>query len=303
MLCRRWPTNGQRRTGVETVDKRGLKLVWAGALALALFQFALLGKRGGGSFWESHLWPWLSQVLIAAPIVAVALFTSWRLRPRRPERLAAALGGIGGFCFLAVPAAVPLSAFRELEGLISDLSRVLYGLAASGWSFTAPLAVSCWVAANYLRADSWPRFWRGPGGAILKGAIVGGMVGVPAALAGGWYSNQLRSEVAVRYGFHPLPYSWGIHLLMSLSGIAAAAVVAALLVSWRPGAALGAFAGSGLNLGVYVLFLALYAIQPSRLDLGFSEIAYMMSPTFVHKAVLGAVAGVFAGRWEEEKGA
>jgi hypothetical protein len=300
------------------MGRPGLKVVWAVALALGLFQCALPGStviRWGvpPTFWSAYLWPWLSQSAVALTTITVVLVTACRLRAQRPERLAARLAAVVSFLALPMYLAMPL--VRGVPHGAGPYSSLYFAqvfvlqLFRFSWAFLLPLAVSCWVGARYWRADNWAAFWRGPGGAILKGGLVAGGVGVALSFAGASYSWSHTAEFAAKAGLRVpflLTYHWWLQLLTSLPAITQGAVITALLASWRPNLVLGAFAGSGLSAGVTVLsFIGLLASYVPIRSVSSHDLLGLGSvwTMFPQAVLLGAIAGVFAGRWEEEKGA
>ena len=320
----------QRLKGLEIISAataqrvKGLKIVWAAALALGLFQFSLLGLRMVGpnpSVWSVYVWPYLSRLLLATVVVAAALVSGILIRPQRPERIAAAVGAVGGSCVLG------LDLLGQIISRIGEMvGPLLAGLPPSGGrihtfllpqtvnivslvtvAYALPLAVACWLGANYWRSDSWQRFWRGPGGAILRGGLVAGAICMPLSIAAGWWRyerlQELREHIATPlHPGRPWPgYPWGNLLVSSPSGITSGAVIAAILATRRPKPVVGAFAGSGLVLGIGVLFLALSLwTSPPPEPFGLRTVLALQVPRLLVSAVLGAIAGSFAGRWEDE---
>lgn len=309
---------------------KGIRIVWASALALGLFQFGLLAIRMIGqnpTVWNVYFWPYLSMLLLAAPVVVVSLVSGVLIRPQRPERLAATVGAVAGFCVFGVRFILPLASL--LPRLGEMISLLLAGLPVYGGrigpplippdlrkvvsiafgvaSFCGlPLAISCWLGANYWRSASWRQFWRGPGGAILRGGLVAGAVCVPLSIVAGWWHYERLEELgrhlpAASYHYAPWPgYPWGHLLVSSPSGITTGAVIVALLAQWRPHPALGAFAGSGILLGTGALFLALsLCTSPPHVPFGLRTALALQVPRLLVSVVLGAVAGSFAGRWED----
>jgi hypothetical protein len=315
---------------------KGFKVVWAVGLALALFQFTLVGIRAvvpgvTPSVWSSYLWPWLSRVLVAGLVIITALVSAVLMRPQRPERFAAAVGAVGGMLVWVLPELAPHLPLRDIAtSILAGFWAEAFSLAAEslrfwlaalfsgqlgfgarsafGWFFilVLPLTVSCWVGANYWRSGSWRRFWRGPGGAILKGGLVAGAVGGPLSVAGArWRHAKIEELTAHMPGrrLHTarpwLPgYPWTDWIVASLTGIAGAAVLTALLVSWRPKPLVGAFAGIGLTLGLSALWLALYSLR-AHAPFGLQTMLALSAVGLLKAAIVGGIAGSFAGRWEE----
>jgi hypothetical protein len=314
---------------------KGFKVVCALALALALLQFSLVGIRvvvpgATPSVWIFYLWPWLSRVLLAALVIITALVSAVLIRPQRPERIAAAVGAVGGMLVWVLPEVWPGLPLRNIgTSILAGSWAQVFSLAAESLRFwltdllsgrlelanrlffwfcpvVLPPTVSCWIGANYWRSGSWQRFWRGPGGAILKGGLVAGAVGIPLSVASSWWRHaevqELMAHMPARspHMVRPLPpgYPWAGWALSSLSGIAGAAVVTALLVSWRPKPLVGAFAGVGLMLGLSALSLAMLSRTPGPL-FGFRTTLDLSVVWLLKAAIVGGIAGSFAGRWEE----
>jgi hypothetical protein len=306
-----------------------IRLVVAVALAVGLWQFVRLGTRFVSVHrpgpWDVWIWPWLSGLLVAAPVAALSVATGCLVRPQRPERLAAKLAAIAGFCVLVIPPLLQglgdgIRGFgadllagmysQALERLIegfhswwggqwpSPAYRVGYDALTLSWYWVVPLAVACWMGANYWRCDSWRSFWRGPGGAILKGALAGGAAGVVLAAPARYYVHSIQTQVAAQGGFILRPLQVGPGLIMSLASLPGAATVTALLVKWRPKPLLGALAGSGLSLGVAAVSRALGPVRPQVFAL--SQWIALQATYLVAIGVVGAIAGIWAGKWETE---
>jgi hypothetical protein len=300
------------------------KRFWAAfGLGLALCALVPLSIQsispGHESLWERYLLPWLVRTLLGGIVLLVALITAIKVRPRRPERLAAAAGFIGsGFslgAFLYGSAGFYTgnylneiirfvqSFFQILPNSDAPVRSALPMLFSSFSIFLLPLAVICWLAANYWRMDSWGQFWRGPGGAILRGGIVAGLILLPVSVMLALYNHAVLipqyirqlPETAIK--FHQArPFSWGQHSIMGLNGIVSGAMITAFLVSLRPKPILGAFAGSGLALIMACVFFILMKLpgqapfQPQNL---------MLALLALKNVLLAAIAGSFAGRWSE----
>jgi len=303
-----------------------LRLLWATILSLAVFQFVLLGSFGGfygkaPSFWEHYVSPWLFRLLMSGPVIAAGVVTGCLARPRRPERLAAAVGGAGAFCIMvwqflpSVTDVIRQAATAILAGSsmypryeLPSAVQFLHATWVTLWVGCVPAAVACWVGAHYWRSQSWRIFWRGPGGAILKGGLIAGAAAVVISLAR-WYGpwNALTREhiqaVAEATGQAAAP--WWHHVFLSLSLVAGALEITAFLVSLRPTPVVGAFAGSGLALALRAISELLNRLErlhmgvPSDLGLklGLASYTFLLLET----AALGAIAGVFAGRWQDER--
>jgi hypothetical protein len=166
-----------------------------------------------------------------------------------------------------------------------------------------PLAVSCWIGANYWRLDSWREFWRGRSGAIVKGGLAAGLLLLPLSLLLGWYKvASVQQYVQARQASLP-PFYWELRIERSLSQIRNGAVITALLVCWRPHPWRGALAGSGIAAGFSapLLFSTLTnyasALGPVWHD---AHWLALQSAEIALYVILGAIAGSFAGRWEDE---
>ncbi len=285
---------------------KGMKLVWAVLLALGLYQFVLLGlgishwPRGEpGAAWSVVVWQRLQMLLEALPVAVAALVTGSLLRPARPERVAAVVGCVGGFGVLVLPHAWHIG--------YSPLAPGAYVVLSWFWLFSVALGVCCWVGANYWRSGSWRGFWRGPSGAIVKAGLVGGLVGLPLLLLGSWVCQQQSAEWYAR-AMHrpPPPFNWVGTAVLSLGGVTQAAVVAAILVLWRPKPALGVFAGAGIMVGLYPSLPSILALLDQQGQAVLREMGLVMPVLLglsaAHRGAMGAVAGYFSGRWEEERG-
>ncbi len=304
---------------------QGRKLVWASLLAVGLWQFALLGISSGPhgegvTLWASFVAPWLRGLGTTAPIIIAGVVTGCLLRPRRPEQLAALIAAAA-----ALPIALPF-VFRER--LVSTVFMFLFGGGSRGlrslglpehywsreivfstyylfvtfWMVGLPATVAGWVGARYWRTENWERFWKGPGGAIIRGALVTGAVGVvlevvrwevllrPTALAMAEAQGLTRDQL-------PL---WHV-VRLALSAAAFGAVVTALLVGWQPRWWWGAFAGSGIALALLGVSLLAAILERA---LGAAGSASMIDIAAISSAavrmVKGAVAGVYAGNWEDD---
>jgi len=282
------------------VSDKGWRLLRGCLLGVGLWQFALHGFFGGQrgatpSFWLDYVVPLLSRLAISAPFIVAGIITGCVRNPRRPERLAAFISSLAALA--AMPPPLPISSnalllfvFRDHSlGLHFSLSEMLTSY-LPGCFFTlfflAEAAVAGWVGAHSTRG-SWEEFWREKGGAIIKGGLAAGAVGLVAEL--------VRS-----YGQSPLFLRNG--LLASPNGIAGGALFTALLVRWRPRPLVGAFAGSGIAL--FVMGISQLLSYPSHLQLAHlvphlpRVSPFLWATMFLTAALRGAVAGVFAGRWE-----
>jgi len=303
---------------------KGWKLVWAVALAVALWQFALLmfapSHAGTADGWTRYALPWLSRLLISAPVIALGIVAGCLTRPHRPERRAALIGALSGLP-IALSAVFPTEAFQRLLvgllgggsweqnwGFFADLLSVRWlaytaeRMLSLSLSLGIGAAVAAWVGANYWRRGNWTEFWRGPGGAIVKGGLVAGTVGAVLSIAR-WFGpmeSYMRSEaVALGAIWRPHPI-WHV-VIPHLAGVCGCAVITALLVSWRPRLIIGAFAGSGISLGLYSISM-LYGAWASRMMGTPPRATPILAATSVLliTAVTGAIAGSFAGRWRAE---
>lgn len=304
---------------------KGWKLVWAVALAVALWQFALLGlgpsHAGTADGWSSYVLPWLSRLLISAPVIALGIVVGCLTRPHRPERRAAAIAALAALA-IVLPLVLPAETFRHLlvvllgrgsweqhQAQYGDILSVRWLAEATcrmllaSMAFVAGAAVSGWVGANYWRRGSWTEFWRGPGGAILKGGVVAGMASVALGVArwSGPVGEALRSEALASGATLPPQLIPLLRIVVvHLSSISGAAVITALLVSWRPTMLIGAFAGSGISLGLFGASMAYNAWQRGAGAHGVPGFVSLSVLSLLFSgAVTGAIAGSFAGRWRD----
>jgi hypothetical protein len=160
-------------------------------------------------------------------------------------------------------------------------------------------AVAAWVGANYWRRGNWTQVWRGPGGAIVKGGIIAGTAGAVLSIAR-WFGpmqSYMRSEALALGAIWLPPPFWNI-LMGHLAWVCGSAVITALLVSWHPRPIVGAFAGSGISLGLYGAGMAYNAWVMGPMTHTIPILA-AVSALFI-TAVTGAIAGSFAGRWRAE---
>jgi hypothetical protein len=287
---------------------KGWRLLGAVGVAMALFAFAVLGigvvgARAGAprTFWSLYLWPHLAMLLTALSVVAAALTTACLARRRRPERLAAVIGGLGWL--LAACLQVWSMGFRP-AGVAAGVLSMLTWFRRLG----LPLAVGCWLGANYWRSGTVTQFRAGPGGAILRGGLVAGLVVVPLGVLVDWSQHAAEMGYLAAHSLPVWAFSPGGHAVVALGAVADAAVVTALLVPWRPRPWRGAFAGSGIaaGLGGLVLLVAWLVTAgplspPSLLhhDLLRMQLRLELLDIGV-AAIMGAIAGSFAGRWKTE---
>jgi hypothetical protein len=303
---------------------QGRKLVWASLLAVGLWQFVLLGFFDGSQWTSTTLWgryvlPWLQRLGMTAPIVVAGIVTGCVLRPRRPEPLAALIGAAA-----ALPIALPMvlpETFRSalFQFLFGGGSRAMEHLGLPEhfwwrqlvsstrllflmfWIAGLPAAVAGWVGARYWRAGSWGRFWKGPGGAIVRGGLVVGALGLVLELVR--WEAVLRPTARAMAGEGDVvggPVRVSQVIVLNLSAVAYGAMVTALLVGWRPRPTWGAFAGSGTALALFGLSL-LDIIVSGSAALG---PVHLLDAVAVSAAVVrmleGAAAGAFAGDWEDD---
>jgi len=305
-----------------------LRLLSATILSVAVFQFVLLGCFGGfhdeaPSLWEHYVSPWLSRLLMAGPVIAAAVVTGCLARPRRPERVAAAVGGAGAFSILVwqfLPgvthvikqAAAAIMAGSSLGAMspryeLPSAAQFLDATWVTLWVGCVPAAVACWVGANYWRSESWRLFWRGPGGAILKGGLIAGAAAIAISLTrwyGPWNAVTREHIQAVAKATGQAAAPWWHPVFLSLSLVGGAFTITAFLVSLRPAPVLGAFAGSGLALGVLAISELLSRLEGLHMatasglgvKLGLAFYTFLLLQTVAR----GAIAGVFAGRWQDE---
>jgi hypothetical protein len=325
MLCLLYPTN--RKANSEAgMDLLKEKRFWAAlGLGLALCVLVPLGistwSPGHESLWERSIWPWLSRALFSGIFLLAALVTGIRIHTRRPERLAAGVGFVAGGLmqniFSAARTAVDMPGLGFLQRIF-EVVHYLFSPNFGSWSmmladnltsltyFALPLAVICWLTANYWRMNSWDEFRRGPGGAILKGGIIAGLIILPISFILVWYQQTMLlpqyikqlPKTELNFSHHVHQFSWGWQLITGLRGIISGAMITAILTSLRPKPILGAFAGSGLVLGMAAF---------SFLLMRFSSTSFSLPPSFVgvyvmqilSRVLLGAIAGSFAGRWSD----
>ena len=262
---------------------KGIKALWALFLGIILVAFLALGMvsyPGGGYSLLFSLRTSGLFLLCAIPIVAAALATGMLLRPRRPERVAV-IGALAVFVALLVG----IRGFADWPDA-HPLSLGLY--------IFAPFAASVWVGANYWRFASLPPFWRGPGGALLKGGFAGALVAFPMRLYAWYHFEHMASQY-----FTPRPFNWSPGILVALGAVSTAALITALLLSWKPRPLLGAFAGSGLAL-LYWTAMFLPLILRDR---DIPQLLALRWPEIIAYLLMGAVAGIFAGRWRLPTGA
>jgi hypothetical protein len=278
---------------------KGLKLLSATGVAMAVFLFVPLGssvvRSVGPTFWNEQVWPRLAPLLRALPVVVAALTSGCLLRRQRPERVAAVVGGIGGLCALVLPWVLMTS--RGESATASVLKVVVWW-----WAQGLPLAVACWLGANYWRSDTGPDLWNGPSGAIVRGGVVAGLLVVPLRIPVAWYHHTLVRGYAAAHALHVPAFHWGIYALGFASAIPAAAAITALLASWRPRPWWGAFAGSGIAAGVAGIGMAFslsLGTPPSGAREGLLLTTLLYASLYI---VMGAIAGSFAGRWEVGSG-
>lgn len=266
------------------------------ALAVALWQFALLSFTiVHGTRWLDYVLPWLSRLLISAPVVALGVVVGCLTRPQRPERRAAVIGALATL-LIWLPLAFSAGALRPAWSLSATwlcLSLTLGG---------AEAAVSAWVGANYWRRGNWAQFWNGPGGAILKGGMVAGLASVAVGIAH-WYGplgEAFRSEaLAIGVTIPPIPLSRII--TEQLGRIGWYAMITAMLVSWRPTKLIGAFAGSGISLGLFVISMVYNAWVNRTMGHPMPSLSVLSVLAILFtRAMPGAIAGFFAGRWRDE---
>jgi len=300
---------------------KGWKLVWAVALAVALWQFALLGfavsREGSVSLWSGYATSWLSRLLTSAPVIALGIVVGCLTRPQRPERRAAAVGALAALP-IVLPVVFPIDALQRAlvillgGGSWEQIRAYFYGYLSLRWLANAAYlmlslsfmlgvgaAVAGWVGANYWRRGNWAQFWRGPAGAIVKGGLVAGTVGAVLSIAR-WFGIVEPSigSRSLALGVTSLPAPFWFIVVLHLSGVCSGAVITALLVSWRPRPIIGAFAGSGITLGLFSAGM-IYDAWVRGSTVHATPILLVGSALFI-TAVTGATAGSFAGRWRDE---
>ncbi len=293
------------------------KLWKAVGLAVGLFLFVVMAGVSVAAHarhtpWDLYLASRVLTLSLAAPTILAGLVTGAFLRPGNPERIAALVGGIGGAVLLAAPQAIsytgaPLSlSTLWYPGLAAALREFVLGpgILALLWFRALPLAVVCWIGANYWRSASSSRFWRGPGGAIIRAGLVAGLAGVPLTFLSSWYSG-LRAQELYRFITmkHSLPPYWMANrVVMAVGSVAGAMTIAALLARWRPAPLPGAFAASGIVFLVQALGTALNpALSPQLGPQLVIPVWLTVEAVRVGGVmVTAAIAGSFAGRWEPE---
>jgi hypothetical protein len=306
---------------------KGWVLLWALVLATALWQFALLefvpiGVHGRSLDLLGYVRPWLVRLSVSAPLLALAIVVACLTHPQRPERRAAVLGALAALP-IVLPAAFPVEDLRWLlttllgggtwqhalaqsDGLFSPrwVVDATYRMVMLGMVVGAQAVVSAWVGATYWRRGNWATFWRGPGGAVVRGGLSAGAVALAldAALWYGPVGSALRAAVAARGMTTPAPDA-DLFLrlfILALGQIPGSAVITALLVSRRPAALAGAFAGSGIAvclMGVSMAYSA-WQLQGVAHPAAATAPGLMVMLLFA-AAARGATAGIFAGRWRD----
>ena len=301
-------------------------MLWGALLGVGLFQFSLLafhrGRSGGPqSIASEFVLPWAAGLVTYAPFVVAAIISACLLRPQRPGPFAAIAAGTALFCVASVRdfGAIFPDIKWALTALLGGASRetVLDTLRhyhlpvvpvrliqlALGELFVVgfPAAVAAWVGTDYWRAGSWRPFWRGRGGAIIKGGLAAGCLSVVLGVA-----RYVLVVIPAVSAVVPPPGArvnalapWWHLAVRSVSTIPGASALTAILSAWRPRPLIGAFAGSGMAAGFQGIFELLGALtepEPVRAHvfglIGLTSLAAGM--------VIGGVAGSFAGAWEEE---
>ncbi len=299
---------------------KGWTLVWAIALALALWQFTLLSfftPRPPSLELTASRWlyinamAWAGRLLISAPMVALGIVVACLTRPQRPERRAAIIGALATLAVMLpsfFPGAISMRLHLStlaMAGTSFSLVQLLPGLLLLSLGFGLSAALSTWVGANYWRRGNFTRFWKGAGGAILKGGIAAGMASVVLEIVE-WHGpidSALRSEALAIGLIHPEGMPVLQIVIHQLGRIGWYAVITSLFVSWRPGTLVGAFAGSGVSLGLYGIgtafaaWLANKAGHPTPMT---SLVSVTVFFTLFGTIVPAAIAGSFAGRWRDE---
>jgi len=255
---------------------RDPKLWKAVGLAVGLFAFVFVGLRlpqlePDWTVWETQIRPRLQFLAPPTGVVLVALVTASILRPRRPQRLAAIIGCLGEVIVFVAP-------WRHVE---TGALGVAY--------FASLLTVSCWIGADYWAKGSWGRFWRGPGGAMLKGGLTAGLV---SAFVFAPIHEWAYPSMVPRTDWKLLEKA-----VMGLSAIPPLALLTGVLSPWRPTRAMGAFAGAGIATGLIGLAMPLLW-HPLLSTPGVSAAGIIVG--FGMEIATAAIAGSFAGRWEPE---
>jgi hypothetical protein len=264
------------------------KLWKAVGLAVGLFALVPMGAIDvnvqGTSFWSSYFWPTMSPLFVAIPVVVAAIIAGVLSRPCSPRR-AAWVGGLGGFACISLPHFMswPL-------GKIHGLQALSFAVFVSG-HFALPLAVGCWVGADYWRRESLQGFWRGSSGAVLRGGIVAGVSGAAISVL-----FDLWVEPRLRAGYTPVIPAF--YFIPHFARIPELAVLTAALARWRPSPMVGAFAGAGIAFGFAGAVFPVVA--PLALPLSNLLSSLDLYGRLVIGLISAAIAGSFAGRWEPE---
>ncbi len=290
--------------------------LWKGVgLAVGLYAFTVVPSfvySRPASAWGTEVWTRLAPILTVLPVILAALVGSEVLRNGRDSRLAAWIGAVGGLLVALWQEFWPLATAKywlpgnpvsATDTLVISLSRSLY--------YAPLLAIVCWIGADYRSSVSWEAFKKGPSGAIVKGALAGGAVGFVLTL--GYY------QWVVRPMFESAGYGIGSGIFEAFHNFSNCALVTAGLAAWRPSRGAGAFAGAGLGtglLGLQNLSGWLWNWQ-QELDRQHQESLgvhwghhphpalpalplYLTIAGYLMPAIIFAIAGSFAGRWEPE---
>lgn len=268
---------------------RDKKLWKAVVVALGLYVLVPMGVvhiRGlGSSVWATRIWPTFWPFFVAIPIAIVAIATGCLLRPQHPQRLAAWMGGLGAVLCIGLHELLPWAWGRV------SLSQGLGVAVMFPGYYACPLAVACWIGADYWLRESEARFWRGPSGAMLRGGLAAGVLFAAVSLAIWHWMPRYEMSVA----------TWKVaeHALMGLSAVPKFTVLAAVLARSRPSPSLGAFAAAGIASGLIGLGVGT-VMRPllSPLPQGFASPPLLVG--FAADVVAAAIAGSFAGRWTSE---
>jgi hypothetical protein len=300
---------------------KGWKFVLAvllGAVLPAIMSFSIIQieipHRPTDTYWSLYIFPHLFAFLLPLALAIPVLATSILLRPGRPQRLAAWLAlpvGLGVWLAPDMPVmwrTVLVFWHEPFPKLFINLPLVTVFII---WIRIIPFIVSCWVAAMYWRAPDWQSFWRGPGGAIVRGGVMAALISFPFYVVSQWYFYaHVYPQLLAHYRYlDPLRldaltatmpvWQWVPHILASgITAIAIGAIFSAMLVAWKPKPALGAFAGIGIALGI----LAIMDL-PRRFTSPVSNIATLViiaaAFSWFRYILLGLIAGIYAGKWTE----
>lgn len=240
-------------------------------------------------------------------VVVVAVPVAWRLWPARAERAAAGVALLAALLLQLAPwVAVEMNVHvRVAAGQAPpsiSLVQALTDLLINAWWTGMPLAVACWLGARYRRVG-WRALWRGPEGALVRATLLAVAIVLPLGFLAAWHRSQVQMQIVAQHAGSAFMAvrgdDWVRHLVMALS-VTSPLTVAAILAAYRPSLLVGAFAGSGVVLGMSALgaLTWLFGTQPAMLTL--SDRLAITLPGLAVSMVQGAIAGALAGRWADE---